>query len=177
MRNKTTFKKKGEVKRRESVSKANRKRWALYREDDIVRIERERSRFDHSYCRSEESATTPDLDNVVYMEETEGDVSDNELADLSVPPNSNAPVGRRIIDVDVLIRGLSECSSCCLQLSLANIVKHTQFGLSGFLHIQCQNPACLHVNRIPIGKRHGKIFDVNSKIATGNMLILEDLSN
>ena len=87
MRNKTSLKKKGEAKRRESVSKANRKRWALYREDDIVRIERERSRFDHSYCRSEESATTPDLDNVVYMEETEGDVSDNELADPSVPPN------------------------------------------------------------------------------------------
>ncbi|XP_061171002.1 uncharacterized protein LOC133180520 [Saccostrea echinata] len=40
-------------------------------------------------------------------------------------------------------------------------------GLGSFLKVQCQNTTCQHVNKIATGKRHGKIWDANTKLATG----------
>lgn len=47
--------------------------------------------------------------------------------------------------------------------------RSTDNGLGSFLKIQCKNTICQHLNTIPTGKRHGKIGDANTKLATGMM--------
>ena len=88
---------------------------------------------------------------------------------------TNWNVGRRIIDIGVLANGLKACHQCqlCAQpLHLSNCVGETRHGLGGFLHVQCGYSACGLVNKIPTGSRHGKIWNVNTKLASGKHTII-----
>ncbi|VDI27874.1 Hypothetical predicted protein [Mytilus galloprovincialis] len=35
-----------------------------------------------------------------------------------------------------------------------------------YFRVQCFNTSCMHVNSVPTGKRHDRVWDVNSKLAT-----------
>ncbi len=98
------------------------------------------------------------------------------LAGKKVKPDS-WKTGRRVIELEVLLGNLSQCKQCHLgpiPLMYSNIIGEMQCGLGGYLHIQCQNPQCLSVNKVAYGKLHSKpgskkqsCFVVNTKLGTG----------
>ncbi|XP_071141460.1 uncharacterized protein [Mytilus edulis] len=75
--------------------------------------------------------------------------------------------GRRIAELDVLATGLRACLKCGLPLQLGHTIDIQTYGLGGLLKVQCFNTSCMHVNSVPTGKRHDRVWDVNSKLATG----------
>jgi hypothetical protein len=87
-------------------------------------------------------------------------------------------IGRRIIELGVLLENLKFCKSCRLEpvpLTLYSVQKEIKKGLGGYLYVQCQNLNCGFINCVPYGKTHrgksGKsgmpCFAVNSKLGTG----------
>ena len=90
--------------------------------------------------------------------------------------------GRRVVELDVLVKGLGACEKCKLgplYLSESTIKGEMKLGLGGYLYISCTN--CSLINRVPYGKTHrsegkGKrgmpSFCVNTKIGTGKFLWL-----
>ncbi|CAC5424590.1 unnamed protein product [Mytilus coruscus] len=42
--------------------------------------------------------------------------------------------------------------------------------ITTIFRVQCFNTICMHVNSVPTGKRHDRVWDVNSKLATGNVV-------
>ena len=88
-------------------------------------------------------------------------------------------VGRRLIELEVLLSNLKYCQACRLgpvPLTYHNIVGEMQKGLSGYLYVECQNIDCRHINRVAYGKTHHKrnakgmpSFDVNTKLGTGKI--------
>ena len=85
--------------------------------------------------------------------------------------------GRRIIEWGVLLDSLKHCHSCKLgpiPLTVFNLAGEEQRGLGGYLYVQCQNPSCLTINRVPYGKTHRSkggqgrpCFSINSKLGLG----------
>lgn len=69
----------------------------------------------------------------------------------------------------MLADGLSGCEKCGIPLHLSHSIGVLTCGLGSFLKVQCKNTICQHLNTIPTGKRHGKIWDANTKLATGMM--------
>ncbi|CAG2230313.1 UAP1 [Mytilus edulis] len=74
--------------------------------------------------------------------------------------------GRRIVELDVLATGLRACLKCGLPLQLGHTIDIQTYGLGCLLKVQCFNTICMHVNSVPTGKRHDRVWDVNSKLAT-----------
>ncbi|XP_045211082.2 uncharacterized protein LOC123562513 isoform X1 [Mercenaria mercenaria] len=83
--------------------------------------------------------------------------------------------GRRLIELDILLKNLKYCRSCKLgpvPLTAYNVVGELQKGLGGYLYMVCQNPDCNFVNRVSYGKVHRMktngmpCFDVNTKLGT-----------
>lgn len=62
---------------------------------------------------------------------------------------------------------LSACEKCGLPLNLNHTEEIQTYGLGSLLKVQCFNTNCLNINHIPTGERHGRIWDVNTKLATG----------
>ncbi|VDI23020.1 Hypothetical predicted protein [Mytilus galloprovincialis] len=62
--------------------------------------------------------------------------------------------------------GLSGCKKCGLPLQLAHASGIGTYGLSAIIKIPCYNTRCLHINNVATGKRHNKIWDANTKLAT-----------
>ena len=85
------------------------------------------------------------------------------------------PKGRRIIEFPILSKYLDEegCECCKQPLQLCNVVDEIISGSGSHLYIRCKS--CTYISRIPTGKVHHDpkkrktmpIFDVNSKIVTG----------
>lgn len=75
--------------------------------------------------------------------------------------------GRRVVELGVLADGLAGCKECGLPLQLSHTQGIRDCGLGSFLQVRCRNLWCGHVNVIPTGKRHGRIWDANTKLATG----------
>ena len=80
-------------------------------------------------------------------------------------------VGRRIIELAVLAKGLSSCSAetCDEKLDLMNIVNETRIGFASLLYIPCK---CGKMNKVPTGKSRKlkdncgvHLYDINSKSA------------
>ena len=40
-------------------------------------------------------------------------------------------------------------------------------GLGAFIKVLCQNTLCRHIKTVSTGKRHGRIWDANTKLAAG----------
>jgi len=78
--------------------------------------------------------------------------------------------GRRVVELSVLADGLKACRLCSQPLHLADCVGETRYGLSGYLKVKCMYSECGLMNQIPTGSRHGKIWDANTKLASGNQL-------
>lgn len=72
-----------------------------------------------------------------------------------------------VVELGVLADGLAGCKECGLPLQLSHTQGIRDCGLGSFLQVRCRNLWCGHVNVIPTGKRHGRIWDANTKLATG----------
>ena len=111
---------------------------------------------DHSYL------STPDI-SIVTQEEIVDFNGNNISPDIAAWRD-----GRRIVELGVLADGLSGCQKCGLPLSLQNCVSINTHGLAATLKIMCVNTVCQYTNCIPTGKKHGQVWDVNTKLAAGN---------
>ena len=99
---------------------------------------------------------------------------------LHLPGNASRDgwkVGRRLIELRVLLDNLEYCGNCRLgpvPLTKHSVVGELRKGLSGYLYVKCDNIDCEHVNRVAYGKTHrvkGKgmpCFAVNTKLGIGN---------
>ena len=92
---------------------------------------------------------------------------------------------RFIVELSHIIKQLkSGCVQCNLPLNICNSQGVQQRGLGGWIYITCDNPICMKMNKISLGKQHKKtipegnnpfnmlprgsaIFDVNTKAASG----------
>lgn len=68
--------------------------------------------------------------------------------------------GRRVVELGVLAEGLAACAFCFVPLHLRDCVDIYDFGLASVLHIPCSS--CKEINKVPTGKRHGRVWDVNT---------------
>ena len=89
-------------------------------------------------------------------------------------------VGRRIIELGVLLDNLAYCQKCRLgpvPLTSYSVVGELRKGLSGYLYVRCQNVDCMHVNRVTYGKTHRvskrgmPCFSANTKLGVGKLHI------
>ncbi|CAG2205332.1 unnamed protein product [Mytilus edulis] len=112
--------------------------------------------LDHPYASN--FRTTPDISNVIHEEVIDED-------DINITPDTDEwRKGRRVIELGVLADNL-DCKLCGLPLHLKHAVKINECGLGSILKIMCMNRNCNHLNNVPTGKRHGRIWDINSKVA------------
>ena len=83
--------------------------------------------------------------------------------------------GRRIVEWEILLEQLEQCSSCENELNLKNTVSETIYGLGSILHVKCSQ--CKKITNVSTGKRHAakegtnsfRCFDVNTKLAAGKL--------
>lgn len=68
-------------------------------------------------------------------------------------------IGRRIVELSVIIEALKKCSGCPEPLNIVDIFSETCYGLGSILHVRCRS--CGLSNNIPTGKRHSAT--VNAK--------------
>lgn len=128
-------------------------------------------RFDHNYC----------VGSVC-----EGDSCKNPTClQCDIPSfvdQTGWRVGRRLIELSVLLKNLETCTECNLgpvSLTSYNVVGERKRGLGGFIYVRCQNPDCNHINRAAYSKVHRQrskkvgmpCFDVNTKLGTGNIIL------
>lgn len=125
-------------------------------------------RGEHSYFQSDSVVPAHPCDHVV-AEEIVADSSDSDFeCEISCRPNDGWREGRRLVELGTVVDALRKgCQQCGLLLNIVDTVRETRHGLGGWLQILCSNPACNFVNNVPLGKRHGKVWDVNSKFALG----------
>ncbi|XP_065944826.1 uncharacterized protein [Magallana gigas] len=130
---------------------------------------------DHSYSRTDRSQTSyedtnePNVDSVNHQIEVPRPAGCNVIINAE---NSGYDTswreGRRVVELGVLADGLAGCKECGLPLQLSHTQGIRDCGLGSFLQVRCRNLWCGHVNVIPTGKRHGRIWDANTKLATGH---------
>ncbi|CAC5412103.1 unnamed protein product [Mytilus coruscus] len=154
------FKSAKQKRKSEAVSEAQRRRW-----------DRETLKFDTLFVQDHPYAAVskrsyPDISNCVNEEIIEIDGS-NVTADFS-----EWRVGRRVVELGVLADGLAACKKCGLPFLCSTI---NSYGLATILKIVCANTACLNTNLIPTGKRHEKVWDVNSKLAAGKHFVVVNI--
>ncbi|XP_063436978.1 uncharacterized protein LOC134718408 [Mytilus trossulus] len=91
----------------------------------------------------------------------------DSVREQNVPSNVKSwNSGRRIVELGVLAEGLSGCKKCGLPLQLAYASDILIYGLSAIIKIPCNNIRCQHMFNVQTGKRHDKIWDANTKLAT-----------
>ncbi|VDI64025.1 Hypothetical predicted protein [Mytilus galloprovincialis] len=115
--------------------------------------------LDHPYASNfRKPHSTPDISNVIHEEIVDADF-------INITPDTDEwRKGRRVIELGVLADNL-DCKLCGLPLHLKHAVKINDCGLGSILKIMCMNRNCNHLNNVPTGKRHGRIWDINSKVA------------
>jgi len=88
---------------------------------------------------------------------------------------------RRKWTIGFLLENLRFCAMCRLgpvNLTYDSVVGEMRKGLSGYLYVRCQNPDCLHVNRVPYGKTHRikrkgmPCFAANTKLGVGKSIFM-----
>ncbi|XP_070538473.1 uncharacterized protein [Ptychodera flava] len=142
---------------------------------------------EHLYCGTEETPSKyyaerlksdlnmpfePQLHVEVTTSDDRHDLNTDVFSDdvFAEPEYDDWREGRRIVELDVLAKGLEHCFHCSLPLSLSSCVGDKKFMLGCMLYIQCDNPACAAINYVPLGKRHkdpntkGVVWDINTKL-------------
>ena len=151
---------KTEEDRRAKVSRRLKTHWGVKRGGDLSGLlsQGQRVTDEHSYAYGG-SLPTPSVSvtagtrstaecSVVVHEETVGVQPDDRVAD-------GWKEGRRVVELGVLAEALDSCGQCSLPMCLSSCVGETRQGLGGWIHATCTYPACMYVNRVPLGKRHG----------------------
>ncbi|XP_056013520.1 uncharacterized protein LOC130052467 [Ostrea edulis] len=73
--------------------------------------------------------------------------------------------GRRVVELGVLADALKACLNCGMPLQLTHAVDIQTYGLSAIIKIPCSNTCCQYLNNVPTGKKHGRVWDANTKLA------------
>ena len=131
---------------------------------------------DHSYSKPLNLNVVESEVEVSTSYSNDEEVSDVDN-DIDVDLDINWTTGRRVVELGVLADNLRACQLCSQPLHLANCVGEKKFGLAQILMIKCTYEDCGLVNSIPTGSRHrtdrgGLAWDVNTKLANGNDLLL-----
>ena len=81
--------------------------------------------------------------------------------------SSKAPVveGRRIVDIQHVAQQL-HCLACKRDIFLRDIVKEVCHGFGSVFYTECSHQDCKYTTKITTGTHHGRVFDVNMKLAT-----------
>lgn len=118
--------------------------------------------LDHTYVTSHPSPSfeQPDLSHCIHEEV----IDENNV---NITTDESWRNGRRVVELGVLADHLAACTQCGLPLSLQNCLNITTCGLAAVLKVLCVNQSCKKINVIPTGKQHNRIWDVNTKLATG----------
>ena len=74
-------------------------------------------------------------------------------------------IGRRVVELDTLTESLLACSACQVPMNLLNTVESMDFGQACVLDIQFSN--CGAVNNVATGRKHGRVYDMITKLAFG----------
>jgi hypothetical protein len=74
-------------------------------------------------------------------------------------------IGRRVVELDTLTESLLACSACQVPMNLLNTVESMDFGQACVLDIQFSN--CGAVNNAATGRKHGRVYDMITKLAFG----------
>ena len=150
------------------LNQLTKNRWQKDREQSAAVSCARSPNTDHMYGATDSDSmrcTEPESDSDSVAAEVDvvsGDAATSEWAE-----------GRRIVELGVLAKALQHCAGCKMQMQLHNCVGETTCGLGSILHIRCDNPSCLVINKVPTGKRHRRgqrgppTFDVNTKLAIG----------
>ena len=165
-------------KRLSRISEVNQKRWKAYRCSELKAI----TGADHQYAKKE---TSKQLDENIPSEGV--DVVEQVIPSTHDLPKNVISVGkiRLIIELQHVINQLKEgCLNCKLPLNICSSKGVQTRGLGGWIYVICDNPACLRMNKISMGKQHrdqtvknstqhpvlpsgNAIFDINTKVASG----------
>jgi len=78
-------------------------------------------------------------------------------------------IGRRVVELDTLTESLLACSACQVPMNLLNTVESRDFGQACVLDIQFSN--CGAVNNAATGRKHGRVYDMNTKLALGKTFL------
>ncbi|XP_062581909.1 uncharacterized protein LOC134243696 [Saccostrea cucullata] len=73
--------------------------------------------------------------------------------------------GRRVVKLGVLAEGLRGCCKCGLPLQLSHTISVLTYGSASLLKVCCSNTKCNHINHAKTGKKHGRVWDVNTKLS------------
>lgn len=84
--------------------------------------------------------------------------------------------GRWVVELRILAKGLDACRVCQWPLELKNVTNEMRYGLASLLYIWRE---CANINTVYTGKSHCSwnlhrrlpIYDVNTKLATGMVLL------
>ena len=137
---------------------------------------------DHQYAQKE---TSKQLDENIPSEGV--DVVEQVIPSTHDLPKNVISVGkiRLIIELQHVIEQLKEgCLNCKLPLNIGSSKGVQTRGLGGWIYVICDNPACLQMNKISMGKQHrdqtvknstqhpvlpsgNAIFNINTKVASG----------
>lgn len=158
---------------KKNLGNSTKQRWVNYRNSESLG----NVIHDHNYEQSENSQSTQSVSNASY----EGLDIQEEVISESLP-RYVVPIDRfrLVVELGIIVKQLKDgCSQCHLQLNLCNAKGVFPRGLGGWLYIYCENPACMKMNRISIGKQHRTkrqenkkprgyaTFDINTKAASG----------
>ncbi|XP_078328929.1 uncharacterized protein LOC111121070 isoform X2 [Crassostrea virginica] len=157
----------------------SRKKALQYQKNSLLlssRRKAEQIAEEHGFSSSSERAVER-----TEQEQSDSDIPEPDSGDINVSlndiPNSRYDVswreGRQVVELGVLADGLAGCAKCCIPLHLTHTVDILHCGLGAFLRVMCQNTTCKHKNIVPTGKRHGRIWDANTKLAAGSSKSME----
>ena len=137
------FQKKSHIARKEHVIAANKRRWQQYHISKSV----DNVTHDHPHVNTYSYG-----DNV----QCEGLDVQEEVLDAQSLPNKTIPIDKlRGVELQHIINQLIEgCNSCKLALNICNAKGVQPRCLGSWLFINCDNPACLKLNKISLGKQH-----------------------
>ena len=95
-------------------------------------------------------------------------VDDSSSGDSEQNQSQKAPVveGRRIVDIQHVAQQL-KCLACKRDIFLRDIVKEVRQGLASVFYVECSHQECRYTTMITTGTQHGRVFDVNTKLAMG----------
>ncbi|XP_061190963.1 uncharacterized protein LOC133199106 [Saccostrea echinata] len=144
------------------VSKTKKERYEKVSAGQLTRWIRGAILRDHNYSAS---ATPVNIDhdqelpnlNILEREEV---VDGGE-----VTTSEDWKEGRRVVELGVLAEGLRGCCKCGLPLQLSHTISVLTHGLASLLKVCCSNTKCNHINHVKTGKKHGKVWDVNTKLS------------
>ncbi|XP_056004761.1 uncharacterized protein LOC125659810 isoform X2 [Ostrea edulis] len=139
------------IQRYGKVSLAQRRRWeaALPRHQTS----------DHLYPQTHDICSGTCIPNIADVDHEE------VVAEQMLKSTNDWRHGRTVVELGVLADALKACLNCGMPLQLTHAVDIQNYGLSAIIKIPCSNTCCQYLNNVPTGKKHGRVWNANTKLA------------